>query len=167
MRRIRVLTALITALLFIAPAVLAQVKPQPVPVPNVEGMSLTAAEKALVSAGFNAIVTQENVADHKKDDIVLKQQTAPGTMIARGSLVPIVVGRYTAPALAFVPNATGMKADTALQMLEKQGWKSSVQDTPVNDPRQAGMVLQQSPPPGTTVSGKDQPVTLLVGKAQE
>ena len=58
-------------------------------------------------------------------------------------MVPIVVGKYTAPATVPVPNASGMKSDTARQMLEKQGWKVNIEERPVGDSRQAGMVLQQ------------------------
>jgi beta-lactam-binding protein with PASTA domain len=237
MRNVRILIAVIAAFLLVVPAALAQVKPQPAPVPNVAGMPLNIAQKALVSAGFNAVVTQENVADPNKNNIVLKQQVPPGTNLAKGSSVPVVVGRYTAPAQVKVPyvtgkpvaeaqkilvenklnaqvtmqpvaepqrngvvigqkvavgtplapgsmvpvvvgqytppatmpvpNATGMKAETARQMFEKQGWKVNIEERPVGDSRQAGMVLQQVPPPGTQVQQKNQPVTLVVGKAQE
>jgi len=168
MRRVRILIAMIAAFLIMVPAALTQVKPpQPVSVPNVAGMSLSAAQKALVSAGFNAVVTQENVTDPGKNNVVLKQQIAPGTPLAKGSNVPVVVGKYTAPTVAPVPNATGMKVETARQVLEKQGWSVGVQDRPVADSRQAGMVLQQAPPPGTQVQQKNQLVTLYVGKAQE
>jgi len=234
MRNVRILIAVIAVFLLVVPAALAQVKPQPAPVPNVAGRSLSDAQKALVSAGFNAVVSHENVTDPGKNNVVLKQQIAPGTMLPKGSSVPVAVGRYTAPAqqpvpnvvgmpldraqaalsqaklnaavtmqpvdqpqrnnvvlaqnvpagktlspgsmvpivvgrytpstTAPVPNATGMKADTARQMLEKQGWKVNIEERPVGDSRQAGMVLQQVPPPGTQVQQKNQPVTLHVGK---
>ncbi len=237
MRNVRTLIAVIAVFLLVVPAALAQVKPQPAPVPNVEGRPLSDAQKALVSAGFNAVVTFQNVTDPGKNNVVLKQQIAPGTALAKGSsvsvvvgrytapaqqtvpsvvgmpldkaqatlsqaklnaavtmqpvdqpqrnnvvlaqnvpagktlspgsMVPIVVGKYTAPATVPVPNASGMKSDTARQMLEKQGWKVNIEERPVGDSRQAGMVLQQVPPPGTQVQQKNQPVTLHVGKAQE
>ncbi len=136
-------------------------------VPGVTGMPLDKAQQAMASAGFNAAVTMENVTDKSKDNVVLRQQTPAGAMIAKGSLVPIVVGKYTAPALVSVPNATGMKADTAKAMLEKQGWTTRIEERPVGDSRQDGLVLQQGPPPGTQVQQKNQPVILYVGKSQE
>ena len=117
MRRVRILIAVIAAFLMVVPAALAQVKPQPVPVPNVAGMPLNTAQKALVSAGFNAVVTQENVTDPNKNNIVLKQQIAPGTTLAKGSNVPVVVGRYTAPAQLKVPYVTGKPLAEAQKIL--------------------------------------------------
>ena len=46
-------------------------------------MPLGAAQQALVSAGFNALVTQENVADPVMNSVVLKQQIAAGTTLVR------------------------------------------------------------------------------------
>jgi beta-lactam-binding protein with PASTA domain len=164
MKRVRILIAIIAAFLIIVPAALAQVKPQPVPVPNVAGMPLSAAQQALVSAGFNAVVTQENVTDPSKNNVVLKQQIAPGTTLAKGSNVPVVVGKYTAPAQQPVPNATGMKITDAQGVLQQKGWKTAVSGRPVTDSRQAGIVLEQSPRPGTQAVPDKTTVTLTVGE---
>ena len=82
-------------------------------------MPLSTAQQALVSAGFNAVVTQENVTDPSKNNIVLKQQIPPGTTLAKGSNVPVVVGKYTAPAQQPVPNVVGMKLGEAQAALAK------------------------------------------------
>ncbi|HEX7540243.1 MAG TPA: PASTA domain-containing protein, partial [Syntrophales bacterium] len=164
MKRVRILIAIIAAFLIIVPAALAQVKPQPVPVPNVAGMPLSAAQQTLVSAGFNAVVTQENVTDPSKNNVVLKQQIAPGTTLAKGSNVPVVVGKYTAPAQQPVPNATGMKITDAQGVLQQKGWKTAVSGRPVTDSRQAGIVLEQSPRPGTQAAPDKTTVTLTVGE---
>jgi beta-lactam-binding protein with PASTA domain len=164
MKRVRILIAMIAAFLIIVPAALAQVKPQPVPVPNVAGMPLSAAQQALVSAGFNALVTQENVTDPNKNNIVLKQQIPPGTTLAKGSNVPVVVGKYTAPAQQPVPNATGMKITDAQGVLQQKGWKTAVSGRPVTDSRQAGIVLEQSPRPGTQAVPDKTTVTLTIGE---
>jgi len=130
-------------------------------------MPLDKAQATLSQAKLNAAVTMQPVDQPQRNNVVLAQNVPAGKTLPPGSTVPIVVGKYTAPALVSVPNATGMKADTARQMLERQGWKVTVQDRPVSDPRQAGMVIQQTPLPGTQAGNKDHPVTLHVGKAQE
>ena len=67
-----------------------QVQPR---VPGVTGMPLDKAQQAMASAGFNAVVTMENVTDKSKDNVVLRQQVPGGAMLAKGSKVPVVVGR--------------------------------------------------------------------------
>jgi len=164
MRRVRILIALIAAFLIIAPAALAQVKPQTAPVPNVAGMPLGAAQQTLVSSGFNALVTQENVTDPGKNNVVLKQQINPGTSLAKGSNVPVVVGKYTAPVQQPVPNATGMKITDAQGVFQQKGWKTVVSNRAVTDSRQAGIILEQTPRPGTQAAPDKTTVTLTVGE---
>ena len=163
MKRVRILIAIIAAFLMIVPAALAQVKPQPVPVPNVAGMPLSAAQQTLVSAGFNAVVTQENVTDPSKNNVVLKQQIAPGTTLAKGSNVPVVVGKYTAPAQQPVPNVAGMTMSAAQQALASVGLNAVVTQENVTDPSKNNVVLKQQIPPGTTLA-KGSNVPVVVGK---
>jgi len=136
-------------------------------VPSVTGMPLAEAQKVLVANKLNAQVTHQPVAEPQRNGVVIAQKTAVGTPLAPGSMVPVVVGQYTPPATTPVPSLMGMKADAARQNLEKQGWKVNVQERPVTDAQQSGVVVQQSPPPGTQVQQKNQPVTLYVGKTQE
>ena len=163
MKKVRILIAIIAAFLIIVPAALAQVKPQPVPVPNVAGMPLSAAQQTLVSAGFNAVVTQENVTDPSKNNVVLKQQIAPGTTLAKGSNVPVVVGKYTAPAQQPVPNVAGMTMSAAQQALASVGLNAVVTQENVTDPSKNNVVLKQRIPPGTTLA-KGSNVPVVVGK---
>lgn len=141
--------------------------PARVNVPNVTGKPIAEAQKILVDSKLNAQVTTQPVAEPQRSGIVLGQKIAVGTPLAPGSMVPLVVGQYTPPVMTPVPSLMGMKADAARQNLEKQGWKVNVQERPVTDAQQSGVVVQQSPPPGTKVQQKNQPVTLYVGKAPE
>jgi len=141
--------------------------PARVNMPNVTGKPLAEAQKILVDNKLNAQVTHQPVAEPQRNGVVIAQKTAVGTPLAPGSMVPVVVGQYTPPATTPVPSLMGMKADAARQNLEKQGWKVNVQERPVTDAQQSGVVVQQSPPPGTQVQQKNQPVTLYVGKTQE
>jgi beta-lactam-binding protein with PASTA domain len=141
--------------------------PAQVKVPYVTGKPLAEAQKILVDNKLNAQVTHQPVAEPHRNGVVIGQKVAVGTPLAPGSMVPVVVGQYTPPAMTPVPSLMGMKADAARQNLEKQGWKVNVQERPVTDAQQSGAVVQQSPPPGTKVQQKNQPVTLYVGKAPE
>jgi beta-lactam-binding protein with PASTA domain len=151
MRRVLILIAMIAAFLIVVPAALAQVTPpQPVSVPNVTGMSLSNAQQALVKVGFNAAVTQENVTDQGKNNVVLRQQIVPGKALAKGSNVPIVVGKYTAAST--VPQVVGARANDANQALLSKGFKVSGTyiDTPMKE--KDGYVNKQNPPAGQTVN---------------
>jgi serine/threonine-protein kinase len=164
MRKVRILIAMIAALLIVVPSALAQVKPpQTASVPNVTGMPLSAAQQALVSAGFNALVTQENVADPVKNSVVLKQQIAAGTTLAKGSNVPVVVGKYTAPAQQPVPNVIGMPLDKAQAALSQAKLNATVTMQPVDQPQRNNVVLAQNVPAGKTLSPGSM-VPIVVGK---
>jgi beta-lactam-binding protein with PASTA domain len=141
--------------------------PAQVKVPYIMGKPLAEAQKILVENKLNAQVTHQPVAEPQRNGVVIGQKVAVGTPLAPGSMVPVIVGQYTPPLTTAVPNVTGVKSDAARQNLEKQGWKVNVQEKPVTDAQQSGVVVQQIPPPGTQVQQKNQPVTLYVGKAQE
>jgi beta-lactam-binding protein with PASTA domain len=160
MRNVKILIAVIAALLLVVPAALAQVRP---PVPNVAGMPLNIAQKALVSAGFNAVVTQENVADPNKNNIVLKQQVPPGTNLAKGSSVPVVVGRYTAPVQQPVPNVVGLPLAEAQTALSKAKLNAAVTMQPVDQPQRNNVVLAQNVPAGKTLPPGSM-VPIVVGR---
>ncbi len=135
-------------------------------VPNVVGMPLARAQQTMVSAGLNAAVAMEDVTDASKNNVVLKQEISAGKALSKGASVPVTVGRYTPPAPVPVPKAEGMKAAAAQQMLTQQGWKVQTNSRPVNDPSQAGSVVQQVPPAGTKVLQAQQPITLTIGQYQ-
>jgi beta-lactam-binding protein with PASTA domain len=167
MGKVRLIVVTVMAVLFLLPSfAAAQAKPPQGTVPSVEGMPLQKAQQTMVSAGFNAVVTMENVTDQAKNSVVLKQGIPAGKQLPKGTGVPVTVGRYTAPAPVPVPKAEGMKAAAAQQMLTQQGWKVQTNSRPVNDPSQAGSVVQQIPPPGTKVLQNQQPITLTIGQYQ-
>ena len=67
-------------------------------VPNVTGMPLAEAQKALVANKLNTRVIRENTADPGKNQVVLKQLAAPGTSMAPGSTVPVPAPLIARPA---------------------------------------------------------------------
>ncbi|MDW5597034.1 Stk1 family PASTA domain-containing Ser/Thr kinase [Conexibacter stalactiti] len=70
----------------------------PVEVPGVLGQARADAEAALSGAGLTPRVSTPVVDDPAQDGIVISQRPEPGTSVARGAPVRIVVGRYVAPA---------------------------------------------------------------------
>jgi serine/threonine-protein kinase len=70
----------------------------PVEVPGVVGQARADAESALTGQGLIPRVSTPVVDDPAQDGIVISQRPEPGTSVARGAPVRIVVGRYVAPA---------------------------------------------------------------------
>jgi len=71
--------------------------PATVPVPDVTGQSATAATAALTSAGFQVSRTSQAVIHPARNGIVLSQSPRGGGVAKKGSIVRIVVGRFTSP----------------------------------------------------------------------
>lgn len=164
MGKVRLIVVTVMAVLLLLPSfAAAQAKPPQGTVPSVEGMPLHKAQQTMVSAGFNAVVTMENVTDQAKNNVVLKQEVPAGKTLTKGTNVPITVGKYTAPAKVTVPKAVGFPSGSAVQMLQKQGWKVNVERKTVSEAKQNDIVLQQTPAAGTPAVPSQQVVTLTVG----
>jgi beta-lactam-binding protein with PASTA domain len=120
------------------------------PVPNVVGMPLDKAQAALAQAKLNAVVTMEKVTDKNKNSIVLKQQVAPGTALAPGSQVPLIVGRYEAPAK--VPNVVGINWGEAKTSLTQAKLTPNFVSQSTSIKQKHNIVLEQSVRAGTEVA---------------
>jgi serine/threonine-protein kinase len=120
------------------------------PVPNVVGMHLDKAQTALAQAKLNAVVTMEKVTDKNKNSIVLKQQVAPGTALAPGSQVPLIVGRYEAPAK--VPSVVGMNWGEAKTFLTQARLTPNFVSRSTSLKQKNNIVLEQSVRAGTEVA---------------
>ena len=66
------------------------------------------------------------------------------------------------PAQVQVPDVIGRRARGARAQLEAAGLQVNQQQVPVRDPQQAGRVVLQNPPAGTTV-GRGSTVTIVIG----
>ncbi|OPY05443.1 MAG: Serine/threonine-protein kinase PK-1 [Syntrophaceae bacterium PtaB.Bin038] len=132
-------------------------------VPNVTGMPMAEAQKALVANRLNAQVIRENTGDPGKNQIVLKQQIAPGTAVLPGSAVPVIVGVYTAAAQARVPSVTGKPIAEAQKILVANKLNAQVTMQPVAEPQRNGVVIAQKVAVGTPLA-PGSPVPLVVGQ---
>jgi serine/threonine-protein kinase len=99
----------------------------------------------------------------QRNDVVLTQQIASGKTLSPGSMVPIVVGKYTTPT---VPNITGMSLASAQQALAAAKLNAVVTMENVTDKNKNGIVLKQQIAAGSALTPGAQ-VPLIVGRYEE
>jgi eukaryotic-like serine/threonine-protein kinase len=131
-------------------------------VPDVVGLSVTAATTQLTRAGFRTQVNR--VAASDPEGTVVAQQPPGGSKAARGRVVRIDVSRgqtqtsttvvtttTTTPASrATVPDTVGQDEASATSTLEGAGFRVRVVEQTVTDASQDGLVIRQSPRGGST-----------------
>jgi beta-lactam-binding protein with PASTA domain len=82
--------------------------------------------------------------------IVLKQHVAPGSALAPGSQVPLIAGRYEAPAK--VPNVAGMDWSQAKAHLTQVKLTANIASRSTSLKQKRNIVLEQSVRAGTEVA---------------
>ncbi|YCK80369.1 Stk1 family PASTA domain-containing Ser/Thr kinase [Arthrobacter sp. D3-18] len=98
--------------------------PQPIPVPDVRGLTQDAAVKAIQDAGLKAVIAPETVNDKTvPKGAVVSQIPANGTLV-RGEVVTLTVSK--GPKLVKVPSFIGKQADEAEKELKRLGFKVEV-----------------------------------------
>jgi len=137
--------------------------PAQVKVPYVTGKPLAEAQKILVDNKLNAQVTHQPVAEPQRNGVVIGQKIAVGTPLAPGSMVPVVVGRYTPPAQVKVPSVTGKPLAEAQKILVDNKLNAQVTQQPVANPNQNGMVIGQKIAVGTPLASGSM-VPVVVGR---
>ncbi|RNC67176.1 MAG: PASTA domain-containing protein [Desulfuromonadales bacterium] len=137
-------------------------KPVQVKVPNLAGQSLEKARGILRKAGLGAGETEQRETREAPAGTVVGQAPKPGTKLARGEKVRLVVAIQPAgPRMIPLPDVTGMALEPAVKLLREKGF-TSIRDKVVETSRGApGTVLRISHRPGTTVQA-DTPIELLV-----
>ncbi|MCI9129752.1 MAG: Stk1 family PASTA domain-containing Ser/Thr kinase [Eggerthellaceae bacterium] len=128
-------------------------------VPDVSGMTLDEARKAITVAGFSVGETTKEYSDSVEEGHVMKQTPAAGSMAAQGSKVDLVVSQGTDQ--VEVPDVSGMSLDAARSRLEKAGLKISQAGTENSSSVPADSVISQSPAAGNKVP-KDTTVSVVV-----
>lgn len=141
-------------------------------VPQVVGLAADAATTQLTRAGFRTRVAQVQSAE--PEGTVIAQNPAGGTRSPRGQVVRINVSRgptqtattvvtTTTPARATVPDTVGQDEGTAVSTIQGAGLQARVQERPVPDPADEGIVIRQSPAGGTRAA-PGSTVTITVGR---
>jgi len=129
--------------------------PAPVPVPDVEGRKLSAAKKALASAGLKVDVSQE-FSETVKDGSVISVRPKEGRVVDSGSRVSLVVSKGPPPVT--VPNLVDMPRAKAVNTLRRLGLRVNVVEgdfSPLN------RVISQDPSAGTKIP-KGSTVTIRI-----
>ncbi|UKA64230.1 Stk1 family PASTA domain-containing Ser/Thr kinase [Arthrobacter sp. FW306-04-A] len=94
--------------------------PQPLPVPDVRGMTQQAAVKAISDAGLTAKIAPEPVNDKKVPAGAVVSQTPANGTLTRGESVTLTLSK--GPKLVHVPSFIGKQADAARKALELLGF---------------------------------------------
>ncbi len=135
--------------------------PAPVPVPYVIGSSQGAAEAQLKLDGLQPSVVSQSTTDASQVGNVISQSPTATASVAPGTVVTITVG--TASNTAQVPNVVGDTSAAANGTLQNAGFNASQTTQDVDKPNQDGIVIKQSPAPGTPAA-KGSTVAITVGK---
>jgi serine/threonine-protein kinase len=152
------------------PATPSTPKPKPKPaapasvaVPDLQGMKLLAARKAIRKAG---LVTEfKQVPSTEPKGTVVSQSPKPGETRKPGDHVLLNVSRgpNEQGAVGVVPDVTGEDGETAKHDLERAGFKVEVVEQDTTDPAEDGVVFDQNPEPGGSAPAKST-VTIYIGR---
>ena len=128
--------------------------------PDVVGRTREEAERLLRQAGLEPAVTEREDSD-AAPGTVLEQDPAPGTQLAKGRTVELVVAK--APAEVKVPGVIDASETDAVAALEDAGFEVRVEDGTAETPAEDGIVLDQDPAPDSSLP-KGSRVTITVGR---
>ena len=116
--------------------------PQRFELPDVAGLTASAARRALRDAGFT--VTVISVQSDEPVGTVATQSPHAGAQLRKGAAVTLRVS--SGPAEVGVPDVTGLDEESARFELESAGFGVRVIDEPTTDAEKDGVVVGQSPP---------------------
>jgi beta-lactam-binding protein with PASTA domain len=131
--------------------------PAEVDVPSVVGLPFDQASSALQGQGF--AVARTNVDSNQPKDSVVSQ--SPSGQAPKGSTITLSVSK--GPKQSTVPDVTSQDEGSAKSTLTTAGFTVTVQRQDVTDPGLGGIVLSQSPTPGTKAN-QGSTVTIVVGR---
>ena len=131
--------------------------PTPVTVPNIVGLSRTAAETALTDAGLVVGTVTEQYSPGTAPNHVLSQHFAAGTTVLSGAAISFVVSTTTQN----VPNVVGMNQAAAEIAVRQQDLTVGTLTLQYNAALPAHTVISQNPGAGTNVATGSQ-VNLVV-----
>ncbi len=133
--------------------------PVQVEVPGVVGQPYADAEDALEDAGL--VVDRDDVESEEPSETVLQQHPDRGTSVERGTTVTLSVSASPLAEVE-VPNVVDKTLAEAQSELEDQKLTFTVMPRATTDDSDLGMVLEQSPAPGSRLEAGET-VTLEVG----
>jgi serine/threonine-protein kinase len=145
--------------------ILVSAGPTTTALPDVTGQPEAQARATLEGAGFT-VSSAPQPDPAVPPGTVITTNPAPGSMVANGSAVTLVVSAGGAPPGAVpVPDTMGQNENDARNQLQGAGFQVATIDQPVDGGEWNGRVLAQNPPGGTpTPPGSV--VTLVIGRSQ-
>jgi len=129
-------------------SIFAACKAGAVTVPNVTGLSLTAAQNQLTAAGLYAVVTT-SCSDEADVNTVLSQNPVAGATVDAGSNVTLVIAN--GPCTVSVPEVVGLTSSNAQTLLQSALLYVTVEPQ-CNDTIPAQTVFSQNPAAGERVN---------------
>jgi len=149
---------------------------EPLPVPDLVGMTEATACNGLLAAGLGIGSVVTRPSPNVQEGLVIAQEPASGTRVVPGTTVCLVVSAGLLP--TEIPSVAGMTEDAAASTLNAAGLIVGAVSTAYDEHIPAGRVISQEPaagievPPGTAVAVKLSlgppalPAPDVVGKAR-
>ena len=139
------------------------IDPRAAVVPSVVGLDGEVAERQVTGLGLVPLATPV-ASDPSGAGKVVTQDPAPGTVVAKGSNVALGVGAPASGALmeTEAPDVVRLREGEARARVSQAGLVVVTRDRLA--PEEAGVVLEQDPPPGARLV-RGRPLTLVVGRA--
>jgi beta-lactam-binding protein with PASTA domain/predicted Ser/Thr protein kinase len=134
-----------------------------VEVPAVANQSFETASSTLEGLGFTP-ERREEANDTVEAGLVIRTEPGAGERAARGATVVVVVS--TGADAVTVDNVEGLDQAAAESLLRGKGFNVVVETTSVDNPREDGEVVRQSPDGGSEVDAGST-VTIVVGVFEE
>jgi eukaryotic-like serine/threonine-protein kinase len=133
-------------------------------VPQLAGLSEADARAALQGAGFTNIQTSPEASQDVPTGNVVRSDPAQGAEVPANQTITLFVS--SGPQAITVPRVETLSQDNATSQLQNAGLQVAVTEQPVTDPSQDGIVLSQTPAPGSQARAGDT-VTIVVARFRE
>ena len=135
-----------------------------VTVPDVRGTPLDAAQRTLEKARLTVGRVRERETPEEKPGLVIAQRQEPGSVVARGTAVDLLVAVEPATAVLIeMPDVRKLHVKEASSRVLKSGFGKPRLEPVVNNEVKADSVIEQDPPAGKSVP-RDAPVTLVYAR---
>ncbi len=140
--------------------------PQPVDVPNVVGMTQTAAQSAIAGAGLTVGVVTEAYSTTVAVGAVISQDPASGAGVVPGSAVSFVLSKGPEPVSATVPDLAGKVQSAAEAAITAAGLTVGGVTEDFSNEVPKGQVMSQTPAAGTAAA-PGSAVSFVVSKGKK
>jgi beta-lactam-binding protein with PASTA domain len=138
--------------------------PEVVVVPNVEGVTQSAATATITNAKFLMGTLTQQTSNTVAAGNVISQDPASGSSVAEGSPVNLVIS--SGPRMVAVPNAEGLTQDDATTALTGAKLKVGNITQQTSDTVVTGNVISQDPASGSSVA-EGSPVNLMISSGPQ